>query len=145
MRILGLKLFEKKVKVAPYRSPMERINGREVKAEIDIKGGEKKITLAHLSFLESFEVENQVKAVTRGLEERKNDPGAIVAASRTVRLQMLLFYAVRLDGKQVFSDPLEVADVLTPEQQIGLYKVYAEAFMLSEEERGNWWRDKTQA
>ncbi len=137
--------LKKKPKATVYRSPLERISGREIESEIETKNGKQKVTLSHLTFIEMFDVENQVKEVMRGLEEKKNDPGVIVSASRSVRLQMLLFFAVRVNGKRVFTDPLEVADILEPMQQISLYKIYSEAFMLTEEERGNWWRDKTQA
>ena len=134
------KVVERSVSTTPF----QKLFVKETTTTLKIGNDEIEVIQRHLTFPEQFDLENQVNAVTRELEARKNDPQVIVAASRAVRLEYMIFLSTyRKNGEKLFKDAMEVSDVLLPEHQFQLLKSYTDAFMLSEEERLNWWRDKT--
>lgn len=142
-------LFTKKTwggKDYRFKSPIGKLlTAKKADIEIKTKDGDKKITLHHLTFIETFEVEAQVMEVKKAMEEKGFDIEIVQAASRTMRLQCLIFLSCYVKNERLFADPIQVADILDPQEQARIFVAYGEAFILTDEERGNWWRERTQA
>jgi hypothetical protein len=128
-----------------HKAPESKLLRKEVETDISVPGGGAgKITLKNLSYPETIEVEAQVFEIMTALESKNFDKEVIELATKNIRVYMVLLFACYVGGKRLFETPEEVGRLMDIKQQTEAFIAYGDAFVLTEKERGNWWRERIQ-